>query len=72
MKYETMIFCKILSGLYQQKVFSKEKRDRMVHSWQDSTALGDTEKMICLVQEVSAANTNPVWRQELNEILERI
>ena len=44
MKYETMIFCKILSGLYQQKVFSKEKRDRMVHSWQDSTALGDTEK----------------------------
>lgn len=72
MKYATIIFTKVLSGLCQQEVFSKKKRDNLVSAWKEAVSSNDRKTLMALVVELEKQNKNPMWAKQLNEIKEKI
>lgn len=70
MKYGTVIFAKVLSGLFQQKLVSAEKRKRFLTEWNNGTIQQDYDKMLNLVKELKALNVNETWRTELEKVME--
>lgn len=70
MKYGTLIFTKVLSGLYQQKLISAEKRKRLLTEWNKGTNGQDYNMLMNLVKELDAINRNELWHSELNQVME--
>ena len=62
-KARTMNIMLVLSGLYQQKLISKEKKNKLIEAWNDGQ-----EQLV--VAECSAINENPVWKEILREMME--
>ncbi len=72
MKYETLIFMKVLSGLVQQNYYTNDKKAVLLSAWQDACRKKDFHQALELIREISSVNKNKVWAKELMEIEERI
>lgn len=72
MKYETLIFMKVLSGLVQQNYYTSDKKAVLLNAWQDACRKDDFHQTLDLIREISSVNQNPIWAKELVEIEERI
>ena len=72
MKHETLIFMKVVSGLFQQGVITAQKRNCLLNEWRSGVKEMDRKKLSCLVTEVMAVNKNRVWKSELEEIREEL
>lgn len=72
MKYATMIFIKVLSGLCQQQVVNSEKKIAMIETWKASRDSKDIITMKKLLDELYSITSNQVWRGDLNRALESL
>lgn len=72
MKHITIVFCKVLSGLFQQGYFSQKRKDLLLSTWQKAAKAGDKKKLKVLVNELACVNQNRSWQAELNSILEEL
>ena len=72
MKYATMIFIKVLSGLCQQQVVNPEKKIAMIETWKASRDSKDISTMKKLLDELYSITSNQVWRGDLNRALESL
>lgn len=68
MKHATLIFLKVTSGLYQQRVFGKEKKDFLAKKWSEAVEAHDLETMRALITEVKLLTNSRLWLKELTEI----
>lgn len=70
MKYGTIIFTKVLGGLFQQGYISAEKKGRFLTEWTKGTKENDEKLLEDLIRELLTVNTNAVWKKELEQVLE--
>lgn len=72
MKHITLIFCKVLSGLYQQGVLTSNREDMLLKAWQEAVKVEDKKKLMKLIKELFVVNLNLNWQMELNNVLEEL
>ena len=72
MKYATIVFVKVLRGLFQTELISSERRDQLLSAWKTVTANGEKEELIDLLEELYYTTENNVWRAELTKAIESL
>lgn len=72
MKYSSLIFTKVLSGLFQQRILTAEKRNALMSEWRKSISEGSREKLCDLLSELLYLVDNKVWKKELGDAMDMI
>ena len=71
-KHGTLVFCRVLSGLYQQEVISTKKKDLLLKEWQTAIKHEDTAAVKKLLNEMKVTTENRKWRTEIAVLLEEL
>lgn len=72
MKFATIIFFRMLSGCYQQKLFSSEKKNSLAASWNEAMKAEDTDILLKLLTEITFWIRSPVWLDQIEKAKESI
>lgn len=72
MKHGTIIFTKVLAGLYQQGIFSEEKKNALSRAWMQAVKENDVQMLRDLAVELRTCVSNRMWKSELDSLIEEL
>lgn len=70
MEYGQIVFLRVLSCLFQNGTIGKERRNSMLSDWKKGMKEGNRTALVELLNELDAATTNNVWKQQLRDAAE--
>ena len=74
MKYATLVFCRVASGIAQhpRTTMSPEKRKAMVDLWRKADEANDMKMMRNLLEELRESTENKVFRADVAKAIESL
>ena len=72
MVHITLLFTKVLSGIFQQGLISSSKRNLLLQEWKKGCSTEDSEKLRNILMEIKSVACNKNWQMELEEALEEL
>ena len=72
MRYATIVFMRVLSGLLSGGIILPERRNVLVQAWKEASGSQDSMKAKELLHELLETSEGRLWREDLLQAMESL
>ena len=72
MRYATIVFMRVLSGLLSGGIILPERRNVLVQAWKEANGSQDSQEAKELLHELLETSEGRLWREDLMQAIESL
>ena len=72
MRYATIVFMRVLSGLLSGGIILPERRNVLIQAWKEASGSQDSQKAKELLHELLETSEGRLWREDLLQAIESL